>query len=445
MLAQPLRARVQPAHNSLQLCEFLHQFRRQIGLRQLDGLQQRLAIDRRSPLVQQTRQLFRDLQIRPRLVPVAAQLLVEGHRLQHLHPVFQRSLLIHRPEEARVAEARPQHPLVPVPDHIDAHLFRVRIQHRQKTGFQLSRGILHGKIFLVIPHYRHQHFFGQLQIFGIEVAQHHRRPLRQVRHRLQQRGVLAPAAAGHAPRLQIQRLADAVLPQLHIRRHLGRLQHAHIVVRVIDGYRRIAAQNTVPPRQIRRAHAGKFNRQDRVIEQRHHPPHRPHKTLRLQRPPVHGFRPVERGQFRAQQIAQHLAGLTPAVQHIGRDVLALRRRNFFERLHANARLARKSLRCRCRLPIFERHTPRRPRRLAPRIRLPGQHAIHLHRQPPRRRVTVNLVLVLEQPLPPQQLHHPLGQLRLSRRDHARRNLFKPRFEQKIRHRYRPPAFCRCVA
>ncbi len=169
-------------------------------------------------------------------------------------------------------------------------------------------------------------------------------------------------------------------------------------------------------------HAGKLHRQDRVIQQRHHPPHRTHKRLLLQWPPVHILRPVHRRQLPGQPIRQHLGRRPALVLHHRRQVLALRARHleeprvaallFFQLpLHlgpmqqlgvqirspqvllfkgrlaqlllAHPRLARKSQRCRGRLAVFERHIPRRAGHLPRRILLPRPHPIHLHRQPSR--------------------------------------------------------------
>ncbi len=105
----------------------------------------------------------------------------------------QRRFLVHVPEESRVLKPRSQHARIPVPYDRRAFFVRLRIQHRQKMRRQLALCIFHREILLVIAHHRHQNLFRQSQILALKVAQNHARPLGQVRHRLNQRFVLAPS------------------------------------------------------------------------------------------------------------------------------------------------------------------------------------------------------------------------------------------------------------
>ena len=78
----------------------------------------------------------------------------------------------------------------------------------RKCGASLPVGVLHREILLVVAHHRHQNLFRQLKILGLKVAEDHGGPLGEVRHRLHQRLILAPARAGNCARRRVQRLAN---------------------------------------------------------------------------------------------------------------------------------------------------------------------------------------------------------------------------------------------
>ena len=145
----------------------------------------------------------------PGLVVVAAQVFLEGHRLQHLHALAQRDLLIGLPEEARVVEAGAQHALIAMTN--EAVGIAVGVEHGEEMRQQLAVGIFQRKVFLVVAHHGDQNFIGKREKFGIEAAQNDRRKLRQVDDRVEQRLVFAPARAGDRSRRRVERLANALL------------------------------------------------------------------------------------------------------------------------------------------------------------------------------------------------------------------------------------------
>jgi hypothetical protein len=75
---------------------------------------------------------------------------------------------------------------------------------------QLAVRIFDREILLVVAHDGHQDFFGKLEVGGLEVAEEHVRPLRQVGDGVDQRMVFAPACVGDCARHVVQRLANLV-------------------------------------------------------------------------------------------------------------------------------------------------------------------------------------------------------------------------------------------
>ncbi len=202
--------RVQAADDALQLGELLHQLGRQVGLCTAAPALKTMPGRTVPPAL---RMVFADQAAQPlhaqRLVEVAAQIFLEGHRLQHLHAIAQRNLLVGFPEEAGVVEAGAQHALVAVADEPVG--IAVGVQHGEEVRQQLAARIFQREIFLVIAHYGHQHFIGKREKFGIEVAQDDRRKFREVDDRVEQRLVFAPARAGNSARRCVERFANALL------------------------------------------------------------------------------------------------------------------------------------------------------------------------------------------------------------------------------------------
>ena len=161
--------RVEPADDALQLGELLHQLGRQIGLAQVRGLEDDAGTNRAAcaanGFADQTAQLLHATG----LVVVAAEVLLEGHRLQHRHAIAQRDLLIGLPEKARIVEAGAQHALVAVAN--EAVGIAVGVEHGEEMRQQLAVGIFQREVFLVIAHDGDKNFVGEREEFGIEAAQ----------------------------------------------------------------------------------------------------------------------------------------------------------------------------------------------------------------------------------------------------------------------------------
>ena len=184
-------------------------------------------------------------------------------------------------------------------------------------------------------------------------------------------------------------------------------------------------QYPMPPARIPSLDPRNLHRHQGLIQQRHNPTHRPHKSLRLARAPVHVFRPVKRQHFLRQLCRQQLRRRASQLLHRRAHILALGVRHFLQCRHVQARLLRKGLRHSRRYAIFERHLPWRPRQLLLGIRLRRQHIFNQHSQPSRRRIRLHRPRTAQQPLPLQQLLHTLAQLGLGPCNHPRRNLVQP--------------------
>src|SRR5260370_42584187 len=93
------------------------------------------------------------------LFVVTAQVFLERHRFQALHPLLKRGLLVAIPEEACIVEAGTQYALIAVTD--EPFRITLSIQHRKKMREQLASGVFDSKILLMITHNRDQNFFRQ--------------------------------------------------------------------------------------------------------------------------------------------------------------------------------------------------------------------------------------------------------------------------------------------
>ncbi len=273
-----------------------------------------------------------------RFVEVAAQVFLEGDRLQHLDAVAQRNLLIGVPEEAGVVEAGAQHALVAVANQ--AIGIAAGVEHGEKMRQQLAVGIFQREIFLVIAHHRHQDFIGQRKVFRIEIAENDGRELRQVDDGVEQRLVFTPAGAGNGAGGNVEIFTDALLALgcAGDDRSLG--QRGDVVRRHADGQRTVR-QNAMAFAGAAGANAGKLQRHHFAVQQRDQPAHRAHEALGRLAAPVHVLRPVNAGNLFRQCLRQNVGSGAAFFLHGRGQILALRRRDFLESADRDVDLLRK--------------------------------------------------------------------------------------------------------
>ena len=136
------------------------------------------------------------------LFEIRAELGLKGDVRQIGYAVGQLLLLIGVPEEAGVVEAGAQHALVAAAHQ--AFGIAIGVHHRDELRRELAVGVFHREIFLVVPHHRDQHFFGQLQELRVEAAGDRRGVFGEVDQRFEQRGVGLDA---HVRQLALDALA----------------------------------------------------------------------------------------------------------------------------------------------------------------------------------------------------------------------------------------------
>ena len=150
---------VESADDALQFGELLHQFGGEIGLGQQRRLEHHSRADRDARLANHLGNQARKFLHAKGLVEVAAQVLLEGHDLQHFDAIAQRDLLVGVPEEARVVEAGTQDALVAVANQ--AVGIAVGIEHGEEVRQQVALGVFEREVLLVVAHHGDQHLGGQ--------------------------------------------------------------------------------------------------------------------------------------------------------------------------------------------------------------------------------------------------------------------------------------------
>jgi hypothetical protein len=197
---------------------------------------------------------------------VAAQVLLEGHRLQHLAAIGQRNFLVGVPEETGVIEAGAEHAFVAEPDQIRSGLVGLGIEDGKEVRRQFAGSVLDGEILLVVAHDGHQNLLGKRQEFGVEAAHQNRRPLGQVGDRVDQCMIFAPAGAGDGSSDPVQFLADALATVLDLGQHVHRFESGQICRGLRDGQRGLAVQDAVTEGELGSTNPGKLDGNDLVIE-----------------------------------------------------------------------------------------------------------------------------------------------------------------------------------
>src|SRR5271155_490668 len=129
---------VEAAYDALKLGELLHELSSEICLRKANSGQQRRSVEICASLRDNICQAVGNAKVRLGLVVIASQVLLEGHRLQHVDAVCQRNFLVDGPEESCIVESGPQHAFVAVADDFVGMLFGLSVQHGQKVRSEFA-------------------------------------------------------------------------------------------------------------------------------------------------------------------------------------------------------------------------------------------------------------------------------------------------------------------
>ncbi len=171
----------------------------------------------------------------------------------------------------------------------------------RKCGSQLAVRVFHRKVLLVIAHHRHQHLFRQRQVLGLESRPESpsatpsgappSRPAPRLRATARRQPCASPCPApcesSAAARPHPQQRSLCAAPRRN-------LFGAPITTGASP------CSTRCPRLAFPAANPGNLHRHHGGIQQRHNPPHRPHKPLRLARAPVHVLRPVKAQHFLGQ-------------------------------------------------------------------------------------------------------------------------------------------------
>ena len=174
------RTGIIPAHHALQFREFAHHPTRQISLGQPRGT----CGERRIGAHHRRNQPSQPLQP-PHPLPLRPQLGVKHHPIQLGQQILQRRLQILVPEEPRIGEPRPQHPLIPRHQR-RAAIAGGNIRQQGEAWCRAPIREAQGKIALVDPHRGAHHLGRQIHEGRINAAQQRHRPFHQPRHLGQQ-------------------------------------------------------------------------------------------------------------------------------------------------------------------------------------------------------------------------------------------------------------------
>ncbi len=205
--ALPFRAGVDAAHGALQLGELAHEVRRQIRLRQSPGGPR--GVDGPRYPEHLAGQPGRQRREPAGLGLVAAQPLVEEHRVETRQARLEPDAAIGVPEEPGVAQPGHEDPLQ-IPRN-RAPVVGLRVDDGQERRQQPPGVVDDREVVLVVNHGRREHLFRQLEELRGERAGNDRRVLHQVGHFLQQArpgGRRAAHPAAQAPRVRVEFAGD---------------------------------------------------------------------------------------------------------------------------------------------------------------------------------------------------------------------------------------------
>ena len=293
------------------------------------------------------------------------------------------------PEEFRIGEAGPQHPLVAAADR--GRRFGAPVADAEETGQQHPIGLQgqgvggrigpqQGHIALVGAHHRAEHLRRQRQEARFDRPLDQLGRLHQVHQLVEQRlRQIQPAASLHGRLLQV--LADpggAGVPlHLHVMggegggvdAGIGDLQG--VVLQPMAAAEAVAAQRRIAFGQRHRHHLG--------IEQGHQPPHRAAEAA-LARPPAHEATALQAPQPGGDQRGQQRRGGLAPLQGARKDERALLRLAHLQGLRIHATAAGKAKGRLGGLAIAKRLLGRRTLALGAQIVLPLRQTLDGERQ-----------------------------------------------------------------
>ncbi len=301
-----LERRVFPAHQALELGELADHLGDEVGLGEAGGAlrERRVGAHARREVLRQGGDAGDALALRP-------ELLVEDDGVELGQPVFQAGRLVGLPEELRVREPRPDHPLVAGGDRLAAvggHEVRDQDEGRRQV---LGAALAQHEALLVRPDGRADRLGGDVEEGLVERAHQHHRPLHEARHLLQQSLVLHEVeAAGEGEVAGV--VQDHVLAPVGVEDDLRALQGLDVVVEPahldrLGGEEAVAVGHRAGrnPADRNGDHLRRFGLRPEGGDDRLQRAH-PAQAARLGRgrAPAHGFRPGEASDDLGQELGQ---------------------------------------------------------------------------------------------------------------------------------------------
>ena len=176
------------------------------------------------------------------------------------------------------------------------------------------------------------------------------------------------------------------------------------------------------------ANAGKLQRHDFAVEQRHQPAHRTHKALGRLAAPVHVLRPVNAGDFFGQRFGKNLGCGAAFLLHGRREIFALRSRDLLQRIDRDVDLAREGFGRGSRHSVFVGDLERRPGTCSRDVGLRSSNSGGEHGQAAWSGVRLRRAGAVDQALALQQFADAASQFLARAVDHPGGNFFGTDFE-----------------
>ena len=417
----PLAAGVDAAHDSLQVGEFLDDERVQVRLGQQGRGAHRLD---EVGAAGQARDLLGEVLDPRRLLTVVAELVLEGQARKLRQPPLEALLHVRLEEEARVRQARVQHPLAALRDEALAVLGVVH--DRDEVRKQALR-TAHRDVLLVGAHGGDGDLLGKLQELRRKRAAHETRPFDEVGERVDQIRVRLDLPADFAGK-PARGLENPDPAGLGVGLDEGDAELHEIVVG--PGHVDLAlGENAMAEGPVGRGHAEELEGNDVPAEERHHAAHRPHERA-LAGAPAHHLRERQRRDDAGNDLREHLFGGTARNRLAGGHGPAARRIDDDEIGDVHLLRLREPLAGLRRLALgVEGGRGRRAEHLGGAVLLalgdPPQHG----REAPRRRI--RLRGRGREAFLRERVGQAPGELRARRQQRRRRDLLRSDFQKKV--------------